>query len=378
VEIPSRRDAFDATDLEVAAMASEFAASALHNVQRLRSVEQESLRVPLTEAYNMAYFHDHVEKELYKARRYGRHLAILKLRINNYRELKQRFLDRELETALQRLVETIKSVLRDADILAMAASSEFFILLPETDYWGALVAQKRIRKALNGQAILSGAKKSAALQVHLRAGAFPNDGSTFEALSAAADRRLDRLPKSLYFRRNLEKASFWSAAEGLLAEATEVFFEMATPVPDGGGNLSSGRFLNLSPGRLAETMRAFCREVVESRRVRGLIYCGCGDFSEALQAFGDPEGVERSATSLFLLGGRERTHLNFQRIVPIFIEDDRFRTTTFLFYLNEDTAYALLAREQGEALFGYHTSDFFFVENMIDKLQQHYRLRDPL
>jgi len=381
VEMPSGRDAFNRTDLEVAAMASEFAAGALDNTLRLRNLEQDSLRVPLTEAYNMAYFHDHVERELYKSRRYGRHLAIVKLRIENYRDLKPRFLDREMEAGLQRLVAVVNTVLRDADILAMAAPDEFFILLPETDYWGALVAQKRIRKAVGGQLPLSGTKTSAGLRIHLRAGAFPNDGASFEALSAAADRRLEGLPKSLFLRRNLETASFWSATEGLLAEAAEVFGGEAGAASEPATVLRHGtlsdRFIRLPLVRLAETMRAFCREVVESHRVRGIIYCGCGDFDKALQAFGFPEEVEQSATSLFLLGGNRRVHWNYQHIVPIFLEEERFRHTTFLLYLNQDYAYALLARKQGNALIGFHTSDFFFVENMIDKLQQHYRLRDP-
>jgi hypothetical protein len=44
-------------------------------------------------------------------------------------------------------------------------------------------------------------------------------------------------------------------------------------------------------------------------------------------------------------------------------------------YLNEDSAYAFFARRRGRELVGFHTSDFYFVENMIAKLQEQYQLQ---
>jgi hypothetical protein len=61
--------------------------------------------------------------------------------------------------------------------------------------------------------------------------------------------------------------------------------------------------------------------------------------------------------------------------VPLYIEGDSFEKIPFILYLNEDCAYALFARRQGEELFGFHTSDFYFVENIIVKLQEQYQLQ---
>ena len=80
--------------------------------------------------------------------------------------------------------------------------------------------------------------------------------------------------------------------------------------------------------------------------------------------------LEKSATSLFLLGGRQRTHWDYQRIMPIYIDAEQFRKIPFILYLNEDYAYAVFARQWGEELVGFHTSDFYFVENMVTKLQE--------
>ena len=67
-----------------------------------------------------------------------------------------------------------------------------------------------------------------------------------------------------------------------------------------------------------------------------------------------------------------------QRVVPIFIDDASFKKTTFLLYLNEDYAYALFAEPTADGVSGFHTSDFYFVENMITKLQDLYKLRSQI
>lgn len=379
IEAPVGREAFTRRDLKVAALVGEFAASALRNVLLLRDLEQNALRVPLGQAYNMAFFQDHVDKELHKSRRYGRSLSLIRLSIDNHAQLVARFRGRELDEAMERIIEAINSVLRDADILAMAGPDEYYMLLPETDYWGSLVAQKRIRKVLKGMLSVCDLKKSLPIELFLRSAAYPTDGATFEELRRVAGGRLERLKKSLYHRSGIAESPFWPLVERLLGSPGDYRVD---PKKGGiSGPLSAQgddpryRYFRMPAARLDEIMRAFCREVVESSRVRGIIYRGCDDFEKVRQSLRHVEALEKSATSLFLLGGRDRTHWDYQRIVPLYIEGDSFEKIPFILYLNEDCAYALFARRQGEELLVFHTSDFYFVENIIVKLQEQYQLQ---
>ncbi|OHB24921.1 MAG: hypothetical protein A2X84_04045 [Desulfuromonadaceae bacterium GWC2_58_13] len=379
IEAPAGRDSFNRRDLKVADMLGEFAASALNNVMLLRNLEQNTLRVPRGEAYKMTFFHDHVEKDLNKARRYGRNLSFIKLTIDNFEELASLFRNRELEEAMGRVVETINSALRDADIMAMSEPDEYYILLPETDYWGSLVAQKRIRKALKGKLTVCDLKKSHNVNLFLRSASFPTDGTTFEELRLAAGQRLARLKKSIYHRAGMSEAPFWNVVGRLLgAPGDYKLSENGVKVAEGLARHEDAlrcRYFRMPVGRLDEIMRSFCREVVESSRVRGIIYRGCGDFERVRKNLRHIDGVEKSATSFFLLGGQRRVHWDYQRIVPIYIDSDRFEKIPFLLYLNEDYAYAMFARQRGDELIGFHTSDFYFVENMITKLQEQYQLQ---
>jgi len=382
IEAPTGREAFNRQDLKRAELVSEFAAAALHNVLTYRSLEHGSLRIPYGEAYKMAYFRDHVAKEIHKARRYGRNLSFVKLNVVNYAELAAHFRDRELDGAMARLVETINTALRDADIMALAAPGMYYIMLPETDYWGSLVTQQRIRRALAGKLTLCDMKKSYPLKVYMRSAAFPGDGETFDALIAAAARRQERLQRSVYHRGRMEQSSFWGVVGRLLGVPDDYTFnESGITV---GARLETFQdehancYVRMPQWQFRELQASFCRDVVESRRVRGVIYLGCDDFEVERRQLPSLDAIERSATSLFLLGGRGRADWGLQRVVPIHIKDKHFSRVRFLLYLNEDYAYAFFARRRGEELVGFHSSDFYFVENMIAKLQVQYQLQPKI
>ena len=380
VEAPSGREGFNRRDLKVAAMVAEFAASALFNVLRYRRLEQSSLRVPRGEAYTMAFFRDYIAKELHKGRRYGRQLSLVRLMVVNYAELRERFLDKDIATALEKVVAAVNTALRDADILAMAGPDEFQIMLPETDYWGSLVTQKRIRKALRGKLQLSDLKKKHPIEVLMRSAAYPADGATYEELLHVAGRRLEALRGSLFQRLRWRDQPFWGIVDQLLGQPADFHPGrgdelQVSPALTGFEDGLHSRYFRMPEGRLDEMLRAFCQEVVESSRIRGIIYRSCADFEAGRRSLPQAEALEKTATSVYLLGGSRRAAWDSQRLVPIYIEDAAFQQTVLLIYLNEDYAYALFARRLGSELLGFHSADFYFVENMLAKLQEQYQLQ---
>lgn len=382
IEAPTGRETFNRKDLKIAEMVGEFAAAALHNVLTFRSLEHDSLRMPHSEAYKMAYFRDHVSKELHKAGRYNRNLSFIKLNVANYQQVAANVRDREMEDAMVRLVEVINTALRDADIMALAAPGMYYIMLPETDYWGSLVTQQRIRRALDGKLTVCDQKKSYPLQVFLRSASFPVDGHNFDDLMAVAAGRQERLQRSLYHRGKMEQVSFWGVVGRLLGAPDD--YDFSTPELKVGERLAmfaegqSSSYFCMPQWQQQELLKSFCRDVVESHRVRGIIYRGCEDFQQERQHLPLLDAIERSATALYLLGGQRRTNWDLQRVVPIHIDDDNFKRVNFLLYLNEDYAYAMFARKRGDQLIGFHTSDFYFVENMIAKLQVQYQLQPKI
>lgn len=379
IESPSGRSGFSRKDQQVAETVAAFAASAMLNQLANRSLERNLLHSARGGAYNMAFFHDHLDKELHKATRYGRHVSLVQLVIDNHRELRGRFLDREVDEAQEAVLAAVNTVLRDADILAEAAPGSYYLLLPETDSWGALVTQRRIRKALQGHLILSDLRKNMPIRVLLRSASCPPDGTTLASLDQVIGQRLADIRNSLYYRGRFEELPFWSAIDLLLGTAADwQALDPGATVPTRlqpfhGGD--GGRYLRMRPAQLDDISAALCREVLDVRRVRGIIYRGLEDFAPMREALVRTSGFDQTETHLFLLGGRSRVDWDSQRIVPLHIADERFGRNPFLLYLNEDQAYACFARVAGQELIAFHTADFFFVENMIAKLQDLYQLQ---
>ncbi|MBN1140872.1 MAG: response regulator [Deltaproteobacteria bacterium] len=376
IEEPSGRERFSRKDFKLAEMVAEFAACGLHNALLLRSLEQNVLRAPSGEFYNMAFFRDHVSKEILKSRRYRRNLSILKLKIENYQDLMGNFSDKEVEETLRRMADAVNTTLREADIMAMDQPDEYFILLPETDFWGALLTQRRILRLLRpsaGSPVQVG--KICTPLVRVRAATFPSDGATFHQLSEVAEHRLRQIENSLPVRIGIEDVPFWTAMEHVLCAAGRD--KIMASMPEAGGESC---FFPVTGETIETTMRSFCLELVESKRARGFIYRGCDGFASVLEGFSLVEGIEKSATSVYLLGGNRREEWDYQRIIPLHISDPGFARFPFFFYLSEEFAYALITHRQDEngEWLGFHSSDFYFVENMILKLQEQYRLQEQM
>ena len=382
VESPVGRSEFNRRDLRIAELVAEFSANALQKVLQIRILEHSSLHATRDEAYNMAFFRDYAAKELYKARRYNRKLSYVRLVVDNMEQVKSLFNQKEVDAVQSHMLDLVNSVLRDADIIAMNSDSSYSVLLPETDYWGSLVTQKRIRSAIAGELKLSNMKRDVNLDVYLRSASYPADGSSLEDLENATEYRLERLRTSMFYKSDLVRRDFWSIIDRVLGQPGELRTVDGKIVA--GGDLKrfesplKSRFLHVPEGRMEEIARALCREVVESSRVRGIIYCGCSDFEAMKRSLRFIEQLEKTETSLFLLGGKKRTNWDLHHVVPIHIDDRHFKQNAFLLYMNEDYAYALIARKVGEELIGFHTSDFYFIENMVAKLQEQYQLRSQI
>jgi len=251
--------------------------------------------------------------------------------------------------------------------------------LPETDYWGSLITQKRLRKAIDGQLKLSNMHRDMPIEVYMRSASFPVDGPSLEALQRVTTARLERLKSGLFYRSRLQKMDFWTIIKTLLGPKGETFvtadqekFRQTMARYEAPGK---SRYVTLPASRLIETLKALCHEVTEPGRSHGVLFYGCADFDEVRQGLPNLLELEQSGTSLFLLGGSQRVSWDMQKVFPIFVDDDRFQKTTFLLYLNEDYAYALFTETTTDGLRGFHTSDFYFVENMIANLQNLYKLR---
>lgn len=103
-------------------------------------------RDALTKLYNRRYFDERLDKEIERARRYGRKLTCVMLDIDGLKAVNERHGHQTGDGVLRALGDILLSCTRCSDVIARYGGEEFALLLPETSGSDAGVMAERLRK----------------------------------------------------------------------------------------------------------------------------------------------------------------------------------------------------------------------------------------
>ena len=151
----------------------------------------------LTDLHNRAYLFNAVEREIERARRYGRAFCLLMMDLDGLKTINDQFGHYEGDLVLRLVAEAIRSSLRTIDIAARYGGDEFVALLPETDPGGAYAAAEKIRQVVSQIAMEEEGQRINA-SVSIGVVTYPEDGETADALMIAAD-------EAMYLSKRLGK-----------------------------------------------------------------------------------------------------------------------------------------------------------------------------
>lgn len=99
----------------------------------------------LTQIYNKRYFHETLEREISRSRRYGRELSLVLFDIDNFKQKNDTFGHLAGDAILKELAMTVRWKLRREDIFARVGGEEFAILTPEVGLKGAHEVAEKVR-----------------------------------------------------------------------------------------------------------------------------------------------------------------------------------------------------------------------------------------
>ncbi len=361
--------AFGPDAVKSARVLADFAAVGVTNGRRYLALQRMGLRDRDTAAYNLSYFTDYASKEIYKARRYGRTFSLLTFSIDNLALIRQRLSAQDARRGARGAIRALSTMIRDADVIAKASDHEFYLLLPETDFFGALMFGRRAAAAVAAEAEVKELEARLPLGLVGGAATFPRDGEDFDELVHRCRRRMDERRASLQRKLVLDPLPFWDEVELLLGGAQSPRLPAeAQAEPSRRGRVADSLFDELQ----AEIARELCRDP----SARGLLYVGVPKVrSELPIAAGlDAAPPEHSFRAYVL--GRRGNLVSHVALTPVALEgDERMARHEFLLWLSESSAYALVQRRGKGATWGFHTSDTAVVEGLITKLQEQYDLQ---
>ena len=125
------------------------AAPALDNARRFREARRLADLDALTGLHNRRLFHEVLGREVARASRYERPLALLVLDLDRFKAINDRFGHLAGDGVLAELGERLQRVVRSADIPCRIGGEEFAVILPEATLADANGLYERLREAIS-------------------------------------------------------------------------------------------------------------------------------------------------------------------------------------------------------------------------------------
>jgi diguanylate cyclase (GGDEF)-like protein len=145
----------------------------------------------LTELYNYRYLHQYLKIELEREKRYKRHLSLVMLDIDDFKNYNDQYGHLVGDMVLKRLATILKNATRGCDVLCRYGGEEFAVVLPETNKEEAIIVCERIRRSIERTDMIDEKGNEVGnIRATLGLASFPIDADNKDDLIENADRAL--------------------------------------------------------------------------------------------------------------------------------------------------------------------------------------------
>src|SRR5205085_7612465 len=134
------------TELELLAAG---AGPAIDNAKRFREARQLADLDALTGLHNRRYFHETLAREVARAQRYDRNLALIVFDLDDFKAVNDRIGHLAGDSVLADAAERVRDAVRSADIACRVGGDEFAVILPESTLADADQLYRRIQAAVS-------------------------------------------------------------------------------------------------------------------------------------------------------------------------------------------------------------------------------------
>jgi diguanylate cyclase (GGDEF)-like protein len=129
------------------------AGPAIENAKRFREARQLADLDALTNLHNRRYFHETLAREVSRAHRYNRRLALIVFDLDDFKAVNDRIGHLAGDAVIADAAERIRDVVRSADIACRVGGDEFAVILPESALADADQLYRRLQGAISARPV---------------------------------------------------------------------------------------------------------------------------------------------------------------------------------------------------------------------------------
>ena len=171
---------------------AEHLALAVANMNLREALRSQSIRDPLTGWFNRRYMEETLEREISRAARNRRPLAVIMLDVDNFKQFNDSFGHEAGDLALQNLCDRLKSHVRNEDVACRLGGDEFVFVLPDTSAELATQRAEELRRAAAQMDLQYQGRLLEPMTLSFGIATFPANGRTLKDLLRASDNALFR------------------------------------------------------------------------------------------------------------------------------------------------------------------------------------------
>src|SRR5205823_7377832 len=139
---------FDEAEYDLFAYLTGQAAVSIENVDLHEMVRVQAQTDELTGLYNLRHFHESLDGEIERSRRFEQPVGLMMLDIDDFKVINDTYGHQQGDLVLIEVGRVLRDLSRDIDEPARYGGEEMAVILPQTDLHGAELLAERMRTAI--------------------------------------------------------------------------------------------------------------------------------------------------------------------------------------------------------------------------------------
>ncbi|MHC4396354.1 MAG: sensor domain-containing diguanylate cyclase [Planctomycetota bacterium] len=137
-------DTFNSEEIALIELFSQLVGASIGNIKLFEKIQRQATTDGLTGLANHKTFYEVLEKELWRARRYGGQISLILVDVDNLKKINDTYGHRTGDKVICQIGRKIKECIRQIDTAARYGGDEFGAILPNTPLSDAVVVAERM------------------------------------------------------------------------------------------------------------------------------------------------------------------------------------------------------------------------------------------